>query len=172
MHQYDGLKHADDRHDAFHLAHLLRLGILPTGYIYPKPQRAVRDLLRQRCRLVQQRTMHVLNVKSTYARELNLQVASEILKGEKKEPWPAVQDAHTALAIYAHRSVIEALNTEIKRIEKVVRHELIENKLYALLQTVPGIGPILAWIILLESGDMHRFATVGNFTSYCRCVRA
>jgi transposase len=46
--KYDGLKHVDDRDDAFFLAHLLRLGILPTGYIYPKAQRAVRDLLRQR----------------------------------------------------------------------------------------------------------------------------
>ena len=40
--QYDGLKYSGDRHDAFHLAHLMRLGILPTGYIYPKEQRAVR----------------------------------------------------------------------------------------------------------------------------------
>jgi len=34
--QYDGLKYSSDEKDAFHLAHLLRLGILPTGYIYPK----------------------------------------------------------------------------------------------------------------------------------------
>jgi transposase len=52
--QYEGLKHTDDKHDAFWLAHLMRLGILPTGYIYPKEQRAVRDLLRERRRLVQQ----------------------------------------------------------------------------------------------------------------------
>ena len=45
--QYDGLKYSDDVHDAFWLAHLMRLGILPTGYIYPKAQRAVRDLLRR-----------------------------------------------------------------------------------------------------------------------------
>jgi hypothetical protein len=49
--QYEGLKHTDDRHDAFWLAHQMRLGILPTGYIYPKEQRAVRDLLRERRRL-------------------------------------------------------------------------------------------------------------------------
>ena len=34
--QYEGLKYTDDDSDAFWLAHLLRLGILPTGYIYPK----------------------------------------------------------------------------------------------------------------------------------------
>lgn len=53
--QYEGLKHSDDRSDAFHLAHLLRLGILSTGHIYPKKQRAIRDLLRQRSHLMQQR---------------------------------------------------------------------------------------------------------------------
>jgi transposase len=44
--QYNGLKHSADEHDARHLAHLLRLGILRTGYIYPKHIRAVRDLAR------------------------------------------------------------------------------------------------------------------------------
>ena len=156
--QYDGLKHSDDRDDAFHLAHLLRLGILPTGYIYPKQQRAVRDLLRQRGRLVQQRTMHVLNVKSTYARALNLRVSGEALNGDSRQPWPSVADPHTAMAIYAHRPVIQALNAEIKRIEKAVRRELIENTTYVLLQSVPGIGPILAWIVLLETGDIQRFS--------------
>jgi transposase len=67
--------------------------------------------------------------------------------------------------------VIAALNVEIKRIEAEVRRQLKENALYVLLQSVPGIGPILAWIILLETGDIHRFASVGNFTSYCRCVQ-
>ncbi|KZN53869.1 IS110 family transposase [Pseudoalteromonas luteoviolacea] len=51
--QYEGLKYSDDFKDAFHLAHLMRLGILPTGYIYPKEQRAVRDMLRRRMQLVQ-----------------------------------------------------------------------------------------------------------------------
>ena len=49
--QYDGLKYSDDKYDAFHLAHLMRLGILPTGYIYPKEERTVRDLLRKRLQL-------------------------------------------------------------------------------------------------------------------------
>jgi transposase len=169
--KYEGLKHADDRDDAFHLAHLLRLGILPTGYIYPRKERAVRDLLRQRMRLVQQRTTHVLNVKSMYARQFNLRVSSVVLVGKSSDAWPSVSDAHTALAINAHRAVIGALNVEIKRIEKAVRGELIENKLTSLLQSVPGIGPILAWAILLEAGDILRFARVGHFTSYCRCVQ-
>ena len=60
--QYDGLKHGGDFSDARHLAHLLRLGILPTGYIYPREQRAVRDLLRKRSQLVRQRSAQILSM--------------------------------------------------------------------------------------------------------------
>ena len=43
--KYSGLKYSDDQHDAFWLAEMLRLGILPVGYIYPKEDRPIRDLL-------------------------------------------------------------------------------------------------------------------------------
>ena len=56
MQQYKGLKHINDKHDAFWLAHMARLGILPQGYIYPKEDRPVRDLLRKRGHLVRLRT--------------------------------------------------------------------------------------------------------------------
>lgn len=170
--QYDGLKHADDRHDAFHLAHLLRLGILPTGYIYPKAQRALRDLLRQRMRLVQQRTAHVLNVQSTYARQKGCEVSNKILLGTKAAPWPTLSDPNVALAVEAHRPVIEALNEQIARIEREVQRQLTPNRGFTLLQTVNGIGSVLAWVIVLEAGDLRRFATVGDFASYCRCVQS
>ncbi|MFT5611740.1 MAG: transposase [Arenicella sp.] len=55
--QYSGLKYSDDKHDAFWLAHMRRLNILPTGRIYPPEQRAVRDLLRRRLQLVGMRSM-------------------------------------------------------------------------------------------------------------------
>ena len=55
-------RHTDDEHDAFWLAHLMRLGILPTGYIYPKAERGFRDLARQRMRLVQHRSSHITSV--------------------------------------------------------------------------------------------------------------
>jgi transposase len=104
--QYEGLTNSDDRDDAFHLAHLIRLGISPTGHIYPKQERGIRDLLRQRGRLVQQRTAHLLNAKITYARQLNLHVETKVLIGRKKTPWPDVTDPHTAMAIFVHRPVI------------------------------------------------------------------
>jgi len=65
---HDGLKHTDDKDDARWLAHLLRLGILPTGYIYPKEERAVRDLLRKRSQLVRQSTTNILSLQNILAR--------------------------------------------------------------------------------------------------------
>lgn len=51
--KHKGLKHSDDNHDTFWLAHMLRLTILPEGYIYPKEDRPIRDLLRKRGHLMQ-----------------------------------------------------------------------------------------------------------------------
>lgn len=63
--QYNGLKYTDDHSDARWLAHLLRLGVLPEGYIYPKQERAVRDLLRKRGQLVHQRTANLLSIQKS-----------------------------------------------------------------------------------------------------------
>jgi hypothetical protein len=70
---YEGLKYVDDRHDARWLARLLQLGILPTGYIYPKQQRALRDLLRRRAFLVRQRTANLLSIKNLCSRQTRAQ---------------------------------------------------------------------------------------------------
>jgi len=48
MTQYEGIKHTDDQHDAFFLAQMLILDILPQGCIYPKEDRPARDLARKR----------------------------------------------------------------------------------------------------------------------------
>lgn len=64
IHQYNGVKHTDDQSDARWLAQLLRLGLLPTGYIYPPAERAVRDLLRKRGQFVRQRTSNLLSLKN------------------------------------------------------------------------------------------------------------
>jgi transposase len=66
--EYSGLKYSNDFSDARQLAHLLRLGLLPTGYIYPKQERALRDLLRRRLLLVRQRSLHHVSLQSLITR--------------------------------------------------------------------------------------------------------
>src|ERR1700738_584639 len=78
--QYEGLKHSGDETDAQHLAHLLRLGILPTGTILPRAHRAVRDLARKRMQLVQSCTAHVLAVENIMARQLGGRMTSNQIK--------------------------------------------------------------------------------------------
>src|SRR2546426_2246210 len=80
MEQYSGIKHADDINDAFFLAELLRLNILPTGHIYDAQLRPVRDLLRRRLLLVHQRTALMLSFKSLYTRTTGLQMSLGYLK--------------------------------------------------------------------------------------------
>lgn len=168
--QYEGLKHTDDKHDAFWLAHLMRLGILPTGYIYPKEQRAVRDLLRERRRLVQQRATHVLSAQSTVWRHTAVRLPSKAILGTNKMPWPELVNHNVKLGVGAHRATIKTLSTHIERIEATVMKALKPMPEYKSLLSVPGIGPVIAWTIVLESGELKRFENVGHFASYCRCV--
>ena len=90
--QYEGLKYTDDRHDAFWITQQMRLGILPTGYIYPKEQRAVRDLLRERRRLVRQRTTNVLSIQSTLWRHTAIRLPATVILERKAAQWPPLSD--------------------------------------------------------------------------------
>jgi len=115
--KYEGLKYADDRHDAFWLAQQMRLGILPTGYIYPKEQRGVRDLLRERRRLVRQRTTNVLTTQSTLWRQIAIRVPSKVILGEKEAPWPELTNRNIKLGVQAHRATIKVLTRQIETVE-------------------------------------------------------
>jgi len=78
--QYNGLKYTDDHSDARWLAHILRLGVLPQGYIYPKQERAVRDLLRKRSQLVHQRTGNLLSIQSQVTRNTGSSISANRIK--------------------------------------------------------------------------------------------
>src|SRR5260370_40704781 len=80
MQQYSGIKHADETNDAFFLAELVRLKILPTGHIYEAQLRPVRDLLRRRMTLVHQRTALMLSFKSLYTRTTGQEMTLSHLK--------------------------------------------------------------------------------------------
>ena len=168
--KYDGLKHRGDEVDARHLAHLLRLGILPTGTILPKEQRAVRDLARKRMQLVRSRTSHILAVENITAREHGTRISSNQVKRLTEEvidqmPVPA----DVAMAIKANVAVINTLSAQIGLLEKRLQ-KTVPRAEYDLVSTIPGIGRALATTILLETGPIDRFASPGNFASYARCV--
>jgi len=171
MAQYTGLKYTDDRHDARWLGHLLRLGLLAEGYIYPKQKRAVRDLLRKRAHLVRQRTANLLSLQNLWARN-----SGELVRGNalvllgRSVQLEALESKELRLAMEVTLAVLAALNEQIDRLEKAVfaRGKLEPD--YQLLQSIPGVGKILGLTIVYETSDIRRFRKAGNYASYCRCV--
>jgi transposase len=168
--QYNGLKYTDDDSDARWLAHLLRLGILPEGYIYPKQERAVRDLLRKRGQLVDQRTANLLSIQSLISRTTGNSIGAQYIKALHIEHLDGVlPNPDHVLALKANLAVMNSADAQIEILEKAVQDRVKLRPQFGFLKTVPGIGPILA-LTMLETGEIERFACVGNYASYCRCV--
>ena len=171
--QYEGLKHTDDPWDSFWLAHMYRLGILPEGYIYPKEHRAVRDLLRRRLLFVRQRTAQILSLQSMISRNLGFKMSNNEIKKMKPEDIEQLFDCNNLMFMATNSwATIEFLKHIIKGIEKRVKSQVKLRKEFEMLRTIPGIGNMLGLTIMLEVGDIGRFAKVGDYSSYCRCVES
>ena len=170
--KYSGLKHADDVHDAFWLAEQLRLGVLPVGYIYPKEERPIRDLLRKRGHLVKLRTSLITSLQNVITRNLGFHVDVNDVKRLKEDRISPLLGVNEDLALVGSTSkeTIDFLTRQINRIEKVVETKAQLKEPYGYLLTLPGVGTILGLTIMLETGAISRFAGVGNYASYCRKV--
>jgi transposase len=170
--QYEGLKHSDDQHDAFWLAHLLRLGILPEGYIYPKEERPVRDLLRKRGHLMRLRTSLILSLQSMISNNFAMQLkVNGIKKITEDLVVPLfVGSEELKLSAQVSKESIDFLSRKIRQVEAAVQQKVRLKEPFRYLQTIPGVGKILSLTIMLETGPVNRFAKVGDYVSYCRKV--
>jgi transposase len=170
--KYSGLKYTDDKDDAYWLAQLLKLDILPTGYIMPKEERAIRDLLRKRWHLVKLRNSMILSLQNIVSRNTGHSVSGARIKEEAFENIapPAFVNQHIQLAGQASKETIDFLSIQIDRLETVILRSLTPNTHYHRLKTTPGVGVIIAWTILLETGPIDRFPSPGHYASYCRKV--
>jgi len=168
---YSGLKYTDDNHDARWLAHLLRLDILPTGYIYPKEERGVRDLLRKRSQMVRLSTINILSIQNLVARNTGGTLhVNKIKQLHDDDATSLLPHPDHALALNCNLAVLQQCQTQIKELERVVLSRVRLRPEFQSLLSAPGIGRILALTIMLETGAITRFAKAGNFLSYARCV--
>ncbi len=172
MQQYVGLKYSDDRHDAFWLAEMLRLGILPEGYIYPKEERPLRDLLRKRRHLVRLRTSLIISLQNILSRNLGRKMNVNDVKALKEDRISPLLDMNEDLALAGRvsKEEIDHLTHQIYQIEWVVQKKVALKQEYRYLLSVLGVGKILSLTIMLETGPISRFETVGDYVSYCRKV--
>ena len=170
---YNGLKHTDDKWNSFWLAHLLRLGILPEGYIYPKHQRPLRDLLRRRLMFVSQRTSQILSLQSMITRNRGLNFSGAQIKRFRDEFIDKLfSDRHLVFTAKKNIATIRFLDQIVSEIEQEVGSQIKIKKEFISLLTTPGIGNILGLTIMLEVGNIGRFPKAGNYSSYSRCVES
>ncbi|MEA3274566.1 MAG: transposase [Pseudomonadota bacterium] len=161
--QYAGLKYADDDSDACWLAKLLRLGLLPEGYIYPKEERPVRDLFRKRSQLVHQRTSNLQSIQNLMARNRGHSLsANQIKRLSYEDVYRLLPDIDLALALKSTLAVMRTLDGAIALLEKRVKARIGLRPAFKPLLTVSGIGQILGLTIMLETGEIGRFPKVGN----------
>jgi len=171
MEQYRGLKQTDDESDALWLAEMLRLGILPEGYIYPPAQRPVRDMLRRRMLVVRQATQTLLSLQSMVVRHTGHSVSARNL-----QDWSLAQVRATFVDPYSQQTATAML--ELLGEQRRIQHSLEKQVLavakptgpFVRLLSLPGIGNILGLTITLETGPIQRFGSAGQYASYCRTV--
>jgi transposase len=171
-----GGKSKNDQIDAGKIARLLRGGNLPQAYVYPAGMRATRDLLRRRMYLVHKRAetiAHVQNTNSQYnyapfGKKLSYAANREELQIAERFSDPSVRRMiDVDLALVDHYDAllgdVELYLTRTAKVDDV--------NTFHRLRSVPGVGKILALVLLYEIHDVRRFAEVGNFLSYARLVR-
>ncbi len=161
--QWEGLKYTDDRHDARWLAHLLSLGILPEGWICPKQERSVRDLLRRRAFLVRKRTSFLLAMRGAFeCRTGRRTTSNEIRQWTAEEIKSYLDDEIEALGITCLLEPMNAVNDQIRILEKEALRQARLRDQFAPLLTVWGIGKILGLTVMYEVGEIARFRKVGK----------
>ena len=125
MQQYSGLQYPDAHADARWLAHLLRLGVFPEGYIYPKAEQAVREVLRKRAPWVRQPTAHVLSVQNLLTRNTGARFgAKRIDEFTPSELEGGLPEAAQILAVTSRLAVLPGLRQQITTLEKTVQKRL------------------------------------------------
>jgi transposase len=169
-----GGKTKNDKIDSKKIAMLLRGGMLPMSYVYPKEMRSTRDLLRRRMHFMRKRAellSHLQNTNTQY----NLPTFNKKLKYKvNRQPFiDRFEDESVRKSVEVDLTLVSEYDKLISDLELFIvknTKEFDANNFY-LLRSVPGIGKILALVLLYEINDIKRFPKVQNFISYSRLVK-
>jgi len=171
LYMITGAKVKTDRRDALALAKLLKAGMIPKSYIYPKHTRPIRDLLRRRAHLVTLRAVEYSSMRMFLMRHGVLDHTRNGIKcavEEDLQGW----FTHPLSNLHAEQQLqrIRLYTEQIEKLETQIFATTRECPDYDRLITIPGIGKILAITILYEVGEISRFQNARHFSSYCRLV--
>jgi transposase len=175
MKAISGGKVKNDKIDAGKIADLLRANLFPLAYPYPKEMRATRDLLRRRHRFVSKRAGTYVHLQILCQQYAIIDLPPNLMKKkrERQKLLKLFDNQDLRMIIEADLQYIEALDPIIDGLEKqIIAQANTHNRIdYQLLMTTPGIGPIIALIILYETHNIRRFKTVQRYSSYCGVVK-
>ncbi len=168
-----GGKAKDDRIDSHKIALLTQAGMFPLAYVYPQEERPLRDLLRRRLVFTRTRAKLLSHLQLTNTQH-NFPSMGRISKSRTKRAELAGRFTNEAIQKSLHADMVlsDAHEQVIKDLElyMLTHARLYHTKELMLLQSIRGIGDIIALTILFESGDIKRFDSVGQFASYSRVV--
>ena len=170
-----GGKAKNDKIDAHKIAVLLRGGAFPTAYVYPRGMRATRDLLRRRLFFVRRRGELFTHIRIVF-HQLNLPAPTGQLNyaGNRAGLAEAIPDPVVRASVEADLAMAARLDEIIRSLERTIRQraKIDDPETYTRLQTIPGVGRILALTLLYELHDVSRFPRVQDFLSYARLVKS
>lgn len=169
-----GSKTKNDKIDSQKIAMLLRGGLIPMAYVYPQAMRATRDLLRRRMHFMHKRAellAHIQNTRSQYlADAFDGPVARKRYRHNVVEKFT---ETAVAKSIESDLRLINHYDGVINDLENYLQRSVKKDDYhtYYLLRTIPGVGKILALVMLYEIHDIRRFERVQHFTSYSRLIK-
>jgi transposase len=170
-----GGKAKNDKIDAHKIAVLLRGGMLPQAYVYPKAMRATRDLLRRRNHLMRKRAELLAHIHNT-ANQYNLPPLGVRVdrKGERALIPAHFPDVVVRRSVELDLAMIEHYDSLLARLEQELARMAKDHDAFAyhLLRSIPGVGRILTLVLLYEIENVNRFPRVQEFLSYARLVKA
>jgi len=174
MRAIHGGKAKNDKIDSHKIATLMRGGMFPEAYVYPRKMRGTRDLMRRRMHLMRKRSellAHIHNTNSQY----NLPEIKKNLRYAFNREGIAQRFTDTSVckSIELDINLVEFYDQQLSKVEWHVQQQAVDCDQHSLilLRTVPGIGKILSLVILYELHTIQRFASVQNFASYCRLIK-
>ena len=156
-----------DQLDARELADLLRIGRLASAWVAPPVVRELRELVRYRHKLVTTRASVKASIHAVLGKCGVIPELADVFGpvGTKMLDGVVLAEPYTS-RLASQRRILAALSTEITLVEAATAARLRDNREYAALLTIQGIGPVMAAIFVAEIGDVHRFTNADQLACW------
>lgn len=155
-----GAKTKNDKIDSHKIASMLRGGLLPQAYVYPRRMRSTRDLLRRRLHFVRKRAELLSHIENTNHQYLLPEFSAKLRYKNRPGVADRFHDPSVNKSIEVDLELIDHYDLIIRDLELYITRSVRDHDPHTLLRlkTIPGVGKILALTLLYEIHDIGRFS--------------